>query len=178
MPSWFSKEFRELELLDDITPPQFEGKLSAYIIQHRGSILIFYFMQWEWLSASVSVLVCDQSAWVRRYMYIEISWKIINRSKSSANLLDIKNNSIIAQGFKPIEHMVTNNQITSNLSIDELDRSSWDHIDYSCAYDLHIVLIAGCHLKWNLWAMEQTSEITQYIYEWSSSGERISECKA
>ena len=46
---WLCKEFRELELLNDITLMQYEEKLPQHIIEHRRNTLITEFRKWKGL---------------------------------------------------------------------------------------------------------------------------------
>ena len=53
MSGWLHKEFRELEILDDITHIRYDGLLPPHIIGHRRNTLIDHFRKWNYIFPKV-----------------------------------------------------------------------------------------------------------------------------
>jgi hypothetical protein len=151
---YLRKEFREQEILDEITRLQYDGKLPPHINGHLRNTLVHQYQQWK------------GAIYVPEKTDIGLSW-----SKGSSMLLPKTGNSqmnntfstfIPAKGSLPatasikrkhdqMEPSEIKKQKMVHYSSDTAYESSsplgivWDNVNYSCAYDSLFVII------YNIW---------------------------
>lgn len=147
---WLRQEFRELELLDEITELKYLSKLPSGVSGHRRNTLINSYRQLKGLN-HVPKDIHPAVRWSRRHPFpiqptiVDSPWRVIEKiSKPSTN---------IAIGSEPIRTSVKRKSDTNwerNVGAAkklkpnaeemlEISREpmglKWDNVNYSCAYD-------------------------------------------
>ncbi|KAF8416918.1 hypothetical protein L210DRAFT_3356953, partial [Boletus edulis BED1] len=158
LSGWLHNEFRELELLNDITLLKFNNKLPSTVIGHTRNNLINNFRKWkgemynpEWVHSSIRWSSSDPLV----HEKVDIEWRLVDRSKKSCDAATITQNHRTTQGngSKPITYKVIPNNSSSVIT--SLDRVTlkWNSADWSCAYDSLFTLLFGIWIEqpryWN-----------------------------
>ena len=166
---YLRQEFREQELLDDITRLKYEGQLPEHINGHLRNTLIRQYQTWKgtdyvppktdmalkWSSKDPLPLLPE---------VIDSTWQLINKSSNKRKNEDkkvVNVHFIPAKGSQPVtsqlkrkcqesstEHLSKKNKITAgneNYSTNPLIGLHWDSNNWSCAYDSIFVIL------YNIW---------------------------
>ncbi|KAG6376683.1 hypothetical protein JVT61DRAFT_1693 [Boletus reticuloceps] len=125
---WLCKEFRELELLDDITTIQYLNLLPHQIV--------------KWTKKDP----LDNDGF-------HLEWKLVDRSKRSLDATEITHNHSVAQGTISLDPCLNSKKSSPSVQSLESIALLWDVIDWSCAYDLLLIFCFGIWLEtpshWN-----------------------------
>ena len=107
LSGWLWKEFRELEILNDITLIRFNNMLPQTVLGHTRNGLINNF--WEWKGQNYNPdLIHSSLKWSStdplEHRNLEIEWRLVDRSKKSSDAATITQNHWTAHGSQPISY--------------------------------------------------------------------------
>jgi len=115
------QEFRELELLDEITDLRYNGKLHKSVVGEQRNMLIMAFIQWKGMH-HVPSTIHKAIRWNSRDPLLEpeiedVRWKIVEKQKKHAAATPAKANptSASSKSLKRKISMITDNSTTENL---------------------------------------------------------------
>jgi hypothetical protein len=162
-PGYLRQEFRELELMDEITRLRFEDKLSPTINGHLRNALI---RQYQLLKGEFYVpdVVPENLKWTKSdpmntlNVQTDTKWQLIEKFKENktkytpaSGTVAIKNNNLKRKADeissdvvkadekpKPLVTIISNKRPRINLDVQDQDAPIgliWDSEDHSCAYD-------------------------------------------
>jgi len=158
-PGYLRQEFRELELMDEITRLRFEDKLLPSINGHLRNALL---RQYQLLKGESYVPdeVPDTLRWTKTdpmnilKVQTDTQWQLIEKFKEKATkytpasgTVAINNklkrkademSAVIKKNEKPLVTIIPNKRPKNNLDVQNQDTPIgliWDSHDYSCAYD-------------------------------------------
>jgi hypothetical protein len=161
---YLRQEFREQEILDDITKLRFEDMLPHYIEGNRRNTLIRQYQKWKGIS-HVPKSMDKHLSWITNDkmdmlpVVTDSPWQLIDKSKKSINKMSIgpvlttfvpaKGTASLAQTSvkRKFEDDADNNQhlhIRKAPRTEEVDKPLgliWDSKDYSCAYDAVLTIL-------------------------------------
>ena len=168
-PGYLRQEFRELELIDEITRLWFEEKLSPTINGHLRNALI---RQYQLLKGEFYVpdVVPDNLTWTKSdpmntlKVQTDTKWQLIEKIKEkktkytpALGTVAINNNKlkrkadeissdVVKADEKPklLVTIISNKRPRNNLDVQNQDAPIgliWDSEDYSCAYDAVFTLL-------------------------------------
>jgi hypothetical protein len=168
---YLRQEFREHEILDDITRLKYEGILPNYINGSLRNCLIRQYQDWKGTDY-VPNKVDEALKWSKNDpmnllpIVTDSGWQIIDKSKNSKVVSKPDTNFIPAKGSIPIIHLPIeqdkyepvkkksklNNKNDSSIIINPPAGLRWDNNNYSCSYDslfsiLYNVFIED-HVNW------------------------------
>jgi len=173
---YLRQEFRELEILDEITKLRYEKSLPTHVTGDRRNVLIRQFQQWKGTSY-VPQVVHRSIQWNNKDPFemldvvTDTPWQIINDSKTDKNKNKVKSTKSDTTGFVvatgsvsvnmvPKRKLDVNNtlQMTkkSKICVDCSDESQapqgliWDGENYSCAYDSVMTIL------FSIWSQSPT----------------------
>ncbi|KAF9492517.1 hypothetical protein BDN71DRAFT_1347105, partial [Pleurotus eryngii] len=144
------QEFRDLELLDDITHLQFEGKLPASVIGDTRRTLVRAFRQHK-SDSYVPQHVHSAIQWNKKQPYVEpdfnnLDWSIIPTQQVTKFLSDdyVKQMKDKTDSWKT-DHIDCSNPVVEPSLLDSHNMER-DTADNSCAYDTVITLLYNAWL--------------------------------
>jgi hypothetical protein len=173
-PGYLRQEFRELELMDEITRLRFEDKLLPSINGHLRNALI---RQYQSLKGEFYVpdVVPDTLRWTKSdpmnilKVQTDTQWQLIEKFKEKATkytpasgTIAIDNklkrkadeiSAVIKTDKKPLVAIIPNKRPKNNLDVQNQDAPIgliWDSHDYSCAYDAVFTILG------DIWVYDPT----------------------
>jgi hypothetical protein len=185
---YLRQEFRELEILDDITRMRYESQLPDHIEGERRNTLIRQYQKWKGTSY-VPEKTDQHLSWSKKKdmtllpVVTDSPWQLIKKQEKN-NLVTKKvdTNFVPAQGSSPLpisslkrkfesENDITKQPIEKNLRRMENSEQPvgliWDSTNYSCAYDslLSILYDIWKHnpFMWNVNANYLGAEKLSYL---------------
>jgi len=170
---YLCQEFRELELLDEITKLKYEGSIpeSAKINGHRRNILIKQFRDWKGVN-HVPSNIHPSISWSKSHPFSmapvvnDAKWEVIKhdkggKSKNKGNIPDYSK-FVAANGTVPVKQdEINKRKIDADetpsgppvkkqktiMNVNELLVGpigiEWDNEDWSCAYDAFFTILHG-----------------------------------
>jgi len=169
---YLRQEFRELELLDDITRLRYEGNLPAHIEGNLRNIMINQFQKWKGVNY-VPAKTDDALRWST-----ENPMSLVSKVKDSAwHIVDKKNPQFVANVHASSSYIPARGSIAikkhdlespstqrrvkrprvSNSVVQQIPLGlTWDGRDYSCAYDSLLVIL------YELWKDNEIAWTTQF----------------
>ena len=172
---WLRQEFRELEILDEITKMGYESKLPSHVNGHRRNTLICHYRDWRGSMHNPEHMhPAIQWSDNKPYPIIHTTdspWKIIDKKKIGATSEEIAINTQPAEGSIPVSNSKKRKLDESDdknvgvakklkLSVQDIPDylhspigPKWDPENYSCAYDAMFSIL--CYIwttnphKWN-----------------------------
>ena len=151
-PGYLRQEFRELELMDEITRLRFEDKLSPTINGHLRNALIRQYQMFKG-EFYVPDMVPDTLKWTKidpmniLKVQTNTQWQLIEKFKEkttkytpASGTIAIDNNKLIKRKADEISSVtiISNKRPKTNLDLQNQDQPIgliWDSHDHSCAYD-------------------------------------------
>jgi hypothetical protein len=158
---YLRQEFREQELLDEITKLRYKGKLPTHIEPSTRSAMIQEFQLWRGTdyvpSKTDAALIWSSKDPIALITSVnDSSWQLVDKSKSHGKVTGISTSFISAKGSISInnkkhkqEHIATDSEpqgkkarISQGSSITPSPLGlSWDGNNYSCGYDSLLVIL-------------------------------------
>ena len=156
---YLRQEFREHEILDDLTRLAYENKLPDFIQGNTRNTLVRQYQQWKgehFVPEKVDIALkwSEKDPMNLLPVVTDSAWQIIDKSKKN-NLFksNIVTTFIPAKGSKELKHK--QDEIDDNLVIKKKIKSSlhsdlnsncpigleWDNQNWSCAYDSLLVIL-------------------------------------
>ncbi|KAF8133024.1 hypothetical protein EV363DRAFT_1162963, partial [Boletus edulis] len=158
LSGWLRKEFREIELLNDITKLKFNNMLPTIVLGHTRNNLINNYRNWkgknynpEFIHSSLTWSLSDPLI----HDNFNVEWRLVDRSKKSNDAVMITQNhrTTQAKGTLPISYRSIPDD-SSNI-ITSLDKITlrWNCSNWSCAYDSLFTLLFAIWIEkpryWN-----------------------------
>jgi hypothetical protein len=158
---YLRQEFREQELLDEITKLRYEGKLPTHIEPGTRSAMIQEFQLWKgtdyvpsktdaalsWSSKDPITLITSVN---------DSPWQLVDKSKSHGKVTGVSNSFISAKGSISVNNkkhrqdpIVTGSEPKAKKARVSQESSitpsplglTWDSDNYSCGYDSLLVIL-------------------------------------
>ncbi len=148
---YLRQEFREHEILDDITRLKYENLLPDFIQGNTRNTLIRQYQDWKGENfvpekVDISLRWSDKDPMNLLPVITDSAWQIIDKSKNKNNFnSNITTAFIPAKGSKALKRK--HNEIDDNLNFDKKSKQKlpsnsnspiglkWDSENYSCSYD-------------------------------------------
>ena len=161
---YLRQEFREQELLDEITKLRYEGKLPTHIEPGTRTAIIQEFQLWKGTdyvpSKTDTVLRWSSNDPIGLISSVNDSpWQLVDKSKSHGNLTSHSTSFVSAKGSTSVHHKNLKHQQEETITTDAdppakkaktYKASSiitsplgliWDGENYSCGYDSLLVIL-------------------------------------
>src|ERR1700691_5872065 len=149
---YLRQEFRELELLDDITRLRYEGQLPEHIQGHLRNNLIRLYQLWKGTG-----YVPEKTDQALRWSDLELVPAIVAKSKKAPKQKETPISTFVpAKGSSPVKKHKLSVSIVSPSKKSKISTLSsghmvgplgllWDSQDYSCSYDSLFTIL------YNIW---------------------------
>ena len=144
---YLRQEFREHELLDEITSLRYEGKLSENVVGHTRNTLIRSFRQWKgehYVPDKVDkALRWSESDPLDIPQVSDSQWQIVSRKTNVSTKITPQSNFVPARGSTSLKRKLSSDEMQpgKKLKKDLKEPETkprgliWDNVNYSCAYD-------------------------------------------
>ena len=148
---YLRQEFRELEILDDVTRLKYEKQLPDSINGNLRHTLINQYQvqkgKYYVPCKTDAALVWSENDPLQPLMINDMSWKIVDRSKPQKKLDTFTSSFVPAQSSVPVTSKRKKPMLPDSLPPSKRSRLPsptglvWDRHDYSCAYDFILVIL-------------------------------------
>jgi hypothetical protein len=178
---YLRQEFRELELLDEITKLKYEGQLPSNINGHRRNTIIRQFQKWKGTSY-VPKNVHSAIQWNKQKPFdmlpevTDTPWKIVQKTNDKKDKPPKSNtiNFVPAKGTVPVSMQITKRKLEDEKDLDKSKIKKrkistntvaelqsplgllWDGNNYSCAYDALLTVLLS------IWSQNPSRWKTQF----------------
>ena len=176
---YLRQEFREHEILDDITKLRYEGKLPSHVQGLLRNNLIRSYQKWKGTDY-VPELVDEQLKWSANDpmnllpIVTDSPWELTAKDNRSTKVsAKVPNTFVPAKGSMPVKtnkHVLEDKQTTSaqkkrktyrqdtDIDVNAPLGLEWDSTDYSCSYD------ALFGILYNIWIQNPDKWYSEFNY--------------